>query len=880
MRRFPLSFLSAVLLPLLAACGGGGGESSGPAKVVSVTVSLTSSQVEVGSSTSAVVQYFDSKQNALSGRTVSYSSSATAVATVDNNGTVLGVTPGSASITATVDGVSGASTLTITPAAVATVIINQRTPVVKESETLTLTATTLDRVGQALTGRTVAWSSANPTRATVTNAGVVSGVAAGSVYIRATSEGKADSVLLKVKGLNAPVITGGAPTSLVPGASATITGSNFGATPNDNELYVNGVRATITAASATSLTYTVPSSDVLPCVPNDASVPVVLVANADSATATRAVRMAVTRTLAVGQAVILTTPADLACAEYAGSGGKYLVTAFNFATTPLNKQSFQLVGAENGSNLAALSSASPALLSAAQSAIDVQASSPKMQIPAILQRHLANHLSLMQREARITGARRPAHEIWQARRARTANEAFRASAAAAPTGPKPPPALNSMKSFRMCPENGTSISFCDQWQEVRARAVYVGPKMVIYEDSLAPLAGQMDTHYQKIGAEFDQNMYSILENFGRPLAADTDLQWNGKIIALFTKRVNQYRGGGILGFVTACDFFPQSDPDPNAACPSSNEGSYFYAIVPDPNNTDANARISESTWDRYVRGTLIHEAKHITAVSERYVHDAARAFDDAWVEEATAQEASEIWSRSVYGGRSAKSDIQWSDGPQCDYAQQNATCVDPVEGILHHFNFLYTHYIASESKSIISDPTSPIPDAVIYGSSWSFLRYVTDLMPSEGDFLRSITQVKNDAGVTNIVTHSGKTFDELLGGFSLASLADNYPSATINDQRIKLQSWNTRDIFAGMNQFLVVGNPPRPAFPRAWPMMVRAVSFGNFSGLQSQVANLPGGGWAAWEVSGTQVAPQVLSLRSPTGGTPPGNVGLAIVRIQ
>lgn len=876
MRRLSAPHLFVVGLLAAAGCGGGGGsEPAGPPKVASVTVTLGQPQIEAGLTTFASALYFDSKQAALSGRTVTYASSATAIATIDQNGTIIGVSPGSTTISATVEGVSGSASLTVTPPAVATVVIEQRVPVVKETQSITLTAITLDRIGQTLTGRALAWSSDNPARATVSNAGVVTGVSAGSAYIRATSEGKSDSVLLRIKGLNAPAISGGAPSLLVPGNPATLTGQNFGVTPNDNEVYVNGVRATVTAASLTSLTFTVPSVDALPCVPNDASIPVLLVANADSATAARTLRIATTRTLAIGEVAILSNPSDLACTEYAGAGGKYLMTAFNYASTPQTKVSFELLGAANGTNVAsaqASSAVSRAVLSP-QTAQDLAF----QQIPPYLQRHLSNHLALMEREARITGARRPAHQIWQSQRTRNAGrEMLRA---AAPTGPKPPPALNSTAAFRMCPENGTSISFCDQYQDVNARVVYVGPKMIIYEDVLAPTAGQNDAVYQKLGAEFDRDMYPILLNFGRPLAADTDLQWTGKITAIFTKRVNQYRGGGILGFVTACDFFPRSDPDPNQQCPSSNEGPYFYAIVPDPNNVNANQRIDAATWERYVRGTLVHEAKHITAVSERYVHDANRAFDEAWVEEATAQQASEMWARLIYN-RPAMSDIAWNDGPKCDYAALGGTCADPVEAILHHFNFLYLHYASNESKSIISDPTSAIPDAVIYGSSWSFLRYVTDMQRNEGDFLRSITQVKNDAGVQNIVTHSGQSFTDLMGGFSLASLADDYPTIAINDQRAKLLSWNTRDIFQGMNQFLVVGNPPRQAFPRVFPMNIRVVNFGNFSDVQQQVSNLPGGGWVAWELSGAQTTPQVLAIRTPSGGPPPANIGLAIVRVQ
>ncbi|MBV6522110.1 MAG: hypothetical protein MNPFHGCM_02256 [Gemmatimonadaceae bacterium] len=857
----------------MAAAGcGGGSEPAGPPKVASLTVTLGQSQVEVGLTTFASAQYFDAKGTALSGRAVTYSSSATSVATIDNNGTISGVAPGTTAITATVEGVTGTAQLTVLQASVATVIIEQRLPVVKEGETITLSAVTLDRIGQALTGRTLTWSSADLARATVSNEGLVSGVSAGSTHIRVSSEGKSDSVLVRVKGLNAPSISGGAPALLVPGDPATVTGLNFGATPGDNEVYVNGVRATVTAASTTSLTFVVPSLTSLPCVPNDASVPLRVVANADTATASRQLRIAATKSIAVGEVAILTDAASLACTEYVGNGGKYLITAFNYATSPATRTSFKLLGAAN--TAAVTAAALPATGPARQ--IDPTVAATAFEpIPPYLQRHLASHLALMERENRMTAARRPPREIWRSQRAR----GLAMQRVGGPTGPKPPPELNSTATFRMCPEKGTSISFCTQYEDVNARVAYVGPKMIIYEDVLAPTAGQNDAVYQKIGAEFDRDMYPILLNFGRPLAADTDLQWTGRISALFTKRVNQYRGGGILGFVTACDFFPRTDPDPNNTCASSNEGPYFYAIVPDPNNADANKRISAETWERYVRGTLIHEAKHITSVSERYVHDANRAFDEAWVEEGTAQEASEMWARLIYN-RPARSDIRWSDGPVCDYAARGGLCADPVEAILHHFNFLYKHYESNESKSILSDPTASIPDPVIYGSSWSFLRYVTDMQPDEGTFLRSITQVKDDAGVDNIVSHSGWPFAELLGGFSLASLADNYPTGSVFDARARLASWDTRDVFRGMSQYLVVGNPPRPAFPRAFPMNIRPVNFGNFSTFQQEVSSLPGGGWAAWELSGAQAAPQVLAIRSLAGGQPPAEIGLAILRIQ
>jgi hypothetical protein len=883
--------LAGVLVVLGAGGCGGKGDGSGPSptQVATVTVVPVAPEVQVGATISVVTTYANAQGTLLSGRNVTYQTSNTSLATVSNIGGVTGVAPGVVTISALVDGISGSANITVTAPSVAQIAIDQRTPLVLEGATVALTVKTFDFLGHPLTGRDVEWSSSDPTMATVNLDGLVSGVAAGTPYIRAESEGKKDSVRLRVKSLHAPQVTGGAPALLTPGITATVTGQNFGPTPNDNEVLVNGVKAAISAASATSISFKVPSAQALPCVANDATIPVIVLANADSAPTTRQIRLAQTRTLNVGESLVLTNAADITCTEFAGNGGTYLLTAFNYAETPAVRTSFALVGTSKDAPVASVSPSATTLSRAtAEAAVRAQAFAQQMQLPGILQRHLANHLSQMRRENAMAQAHPAARRVWRTKRSMEAQAMLQSGASAsvqavAPTGPAPAPNVGDKLDFRMCPASNTSISWCDNWSGVRGRVVYVGPKLIIYEDSLAPLAGQMDAEYQRIGQEFDARMYGYLSSFGRPLAADTDMHWYGHIIAVFSPRVNRYYNGGILGFVTACDAFPRTDAQGND-CPSSNEGAFFYSIVPDPNNDNTSQRVSIADWRRVIRGTLAHEAKHITALSERYVHDADRPFDDAWLEEATAQQASELWARDIYGFPQ-KSDIDWTQGPQCDYwPSPDGTCTDPVEAILHHFFFLYVHYAQNEFHSILSDPTGFIPlDRVIYGSSWSFARYVTDVFGStEGDFLRSLTMVTNDAGVANITDKAGHPFWELFGLWSLATLADNFPTGTINDPRLRLPSWQTRGIFEGMNQHLVTGSPPHPAFPRPFPLVPRVVNFGAWDALQQQVADLPGGGFAAWHMSGSQYAPQVIALRAPDGSPLPTSdkIGLAIVRIE
>src|SRR5207247_3757652 len=106
------------------------------------------------------------------------------------SGLVSGVTPGSATITATSEGKSGTSAITVTPVPVASVDVTPPSASVQAGQTVQLTGTPRDAGGTPLSGRTVTWSSSNTAVATVGNGGLVSGVTPGAATITATSEGK------------------------------------------------------------------------------------------------------------------------------------------------------------------------------------------------------------------------------------------------------------------------------------------------------------------------------------------------------------------------------------------------------------------------------------------------------------------------------------------------------------------------------------------------------------------------------------------------------------------------------------------------------------------------------------------------------------------
>src|SRR6266516_1475390 len=167
--------------------------------VASVSVSPTAATILVGGTQQLTATPLDADGNPLSGRTVTWVSSNTAVATVSASGLVTGVAPGSATITATSEGKSGTATITVNPPPVATVTVSPASASIRVGSTVQLTATLKDANGNVLTGRTVTWTSSNTKAATVNASGLVTALATGSATITATSEGKSGTSIIKVR---------------------------------------------------------------------------------------------------------------------------------------------------------------------------------------------------------------------------------------------------------------------------------------------------------------------------------------------------------------------------------------------------------------------------------------------------------------------------------------------------------------------------------------------------------------------------------------------------------------------------------------------------------------------------------------------------------
>ncbi len=148
----------------------------------------------------ATATYSDGSQGTLTGDTVGWSSSNTSVATVSNGGLVTGVSTGSATITATAQGVSGTASITVTVMNLTTIQITTTQGSTNPQSTATMSgvpsflqfyAYANMSSSQDITDA-VTWTSSNTNVATISTGlstanGVATSVAAGTTNITARS---------------------------------------------------------------------------------------------------------------------------------------------------------------------------------------------------------------------------------------------------------------------------------------------------------------------------------------------------------------------------------------------------------------------------------------------------------------------------------------------------------------------------------------------------------------------------------------------------------------------------------------------------------------------------------------------------------------------
>lgn len=219
------------LASLFVACSEGKSPTENPPPtpvLTTINVSVAPTSVQVGQTATAAAAGIDQSGAPFALGAISWSSSASNVATVSQAGAITAIAAGQATIVASSGGKLGQATLTVTnpPPVLTTMTVTLGSASVVRGTTTTASAQGRDQYGAAIATGAVNWSSSDNSIATVSNAGTVTAVAAGNANIVATvgsiTASAAITVTLPPPVLSSLVIASSS-ASVVVGTQATFT---------------------------------------------------------------------------------------------------------------------------------------------------------------------------------------------------------------------------------------------------------------------------------------------------------------------------------------------------------------------------------------------------------------------------------------------------------------------------------------------------------------------------------------------------------------------------------------------------------------------------------------------------------------------------------
>ena len=197
--------LSALLAVVALAKGCGDGESPSappppePARPTTVTVSpATHELTALGTTVQLSAEVRDQNARVMAGATVTWTSSASSMATVDASGLVTAAGNGTATITASAGSASGSAVVTVMQSVASVEVSPSVYELTALGQTVQLTAEAFDENGHAVAGAEFSWESSDAAVATVDAGGLVTAVAEGVATITASAGEASGSAVVPV----------------------------------------------------------------------------------------------------------------------------------------------------------------------------------------------------------------------------------------------------------------------------------------------------------------------------------------------------------------------------------------------------------------------------------------------------------------------------------------------------------------------------------------------------------------------------------------------------------------------------------------------------------------------------------------------------------
>ncbi|MBL0169468.1 MAG: Ig-like domain-containing protein [Gemmatimonadaceae bacterium] len=158
-------------------------------RIATATIQPRTGSLRIGIPRQLTVALADSVGGAIPpGRVITWTSATPAIASVSATGLVTGLSLGTARIAVNAEGARDTVNFSVTKIPVATVRLTPLSSSIVQGQTVQLSATVEDSTGAVVTDRFIEWSSNDPTKANVSQTGLVSSFSPGTVTISAISE--------------------------------------------------------------------------------------------------------------------------------------------------------------------------------------------------------------------------------------------------------------------------------------------------------------------------------------------------------------------------------------------------------------------------------------------------------------------------------------------------------------------------------------------------------------------------------------------------------------------------------------------------------------------------------------------------------------------
>ncbi len=708
-----------------------------------------------------------------------------------------------------------------------------------------------DAFGNGVPGHTVTWSAAagngtlDPTSSDTDGSGnaqtswtldLTQGVQTASAAIgggavvdfTATSSGVATP----------PVINSISPGAMVEGGSATLSGTNFAAQAAGNSVLVDGVAATVTAATTTSLTIEVPTFVCRPA--RDVEV-TVTAAGLESDPATHPLEPEAFFELADGQLAVLNGQ-DTYCLQLPAdaSGSDYLIGVQSVTEVPTLLTPLRVTATKDPSAAAA-----PPLLAAAPSQKPYSSLADPMNNPVVqrMNAHRAEEALLVEMEIE---------------RLNSVTQTPISRAAGAPPAAVPDGEVGDSRDLRVRDWNAGAT--CSAFFDITGTVFAKTDRVIWFHDDGNPENGYTQSELQAIAAEFEDG---VMDAHDAAFGPATDLDNNGRIAIVITKEINKANGssGNLQGFVSGCDFGTRTTSNP-----SSNEGEVFYLIAPDESGTHGQA-VAKSDVSDVIPILLAHEITHIKQFGRRI--EANNTIFEAYHAEGGATFAEEVVGHGVEGNQSGQNyglNVAFNfDGSQSAdwYAGGFADLVFYFGGKPNNQDQSSQVEGAPEECSWLEDVDDQcLSRPSFYGVTWSLLRWIADQFyaGNEDTFMKGLID-SNLTGFALLESFAGMPAEEFLSYWAATLYLDDRESGL--DPMLRYTSWDLPDIFES-GQLVETGR-----------LIPRARGFTDFTDQLS----VRGGSSGYFRVSGASQPATSLFVSSPVGGPLPSHVQVWVVKI-